>query len=436
MSLSSLIVQRDVATMRQVEEALARQVIYGGDLVTNLLEVARVDEAILTPLLAESMHLSAAPSGELPPPPESVRALISAELAVQRSLVPLEASNDRLVLAVVEPLPAEVRDQLSQAIGLRIDEVAAPAVRVWQAVARAYGVQLERRMQRLIGRISGDPTVTGSLPPLGASVPPAAPPARSGRPSRPPPRPAGSPPTVGALAGAYGDARPTPDGRPSARRRATLTSFPAVRGPAEYSSGPLSRPEMAAATTSSASIRPSSDAIAVDRHALLQRPPSQSLRPTRRRRGPLTLDAARAEAEEVTDRDGLLDLFFDFSRQFFDYAVLFLVQADIAEGRDAFGSGASRERVLGIGVPLDLPGLLASAREKRLPLVATAAPDGLDAQLLADMHRPPGAGCWFITPRDCATPGCRSKPKPRWRSIIARRSPRGWRPRRSKYTAA
>ena len=47
--------------MRQVEEALARQVIYGGDLVTNLLEVARVDEAVLTGLLAESMRLSPAP---------------------------------------------------------------------------------------------------------------------------------------------------------------------------------------------------------------------------------------------------------------------------------------------------------------------------------------------------------------------------------------
>src|SRR5580698_1871267 len=62
MSLSSLIVQRQVATMRQVEEALARQVIYGGDLVTNLLEVALVDESILVELLAVSLHLPRAPA--------------------------------------------------------------------------------------------------------------------------------------------------------------------------------------------------------------------------------------------------------------------------------------------------------------------------------------------------------------------------------------
>jgi len=89
MSLSSLIVQRDVATMRQVEEALARQVIYGGDLVTNVLEVTRVDENVLTPLLAESMHLPPAPAGELPLPAEAVRAYVPAEIAVQRSMIPL-----------------------------------------------------------------------------------------------------------------------------------------------------------------------------------------------------------------------------------------------------------------------------------------------------------------------------------------------------------
>ena len=65
MSLSSLIVQREVATIREVEEALARQVIYGGDLLTNLLEVARLDEGVLTALLGAPLSvLPAAPPAE------------------------------------------------------------------------------------------------------------------------------------------------------------------------------------------------------------------------------------------------------------------------------------------------------------------------------------------------------------------------------------
>src|SRR5579863_7916379 len=122
MSLSSLIVQRDVATMRQVEEALARQVIYGGDLVTNLLEVARVDEAVLTGLLAESMRLPAAPAGELPSPAESIRSLVPQDIAVQRTVAPLGVEGDKLLLAVAEALPADVQEQLGFALGMNIEQ--------------------------------------------------------------------------------------------------------------------------------------------------------------------------------------------------------------------------------------------------------------------------------------------------------------------------
>ncbi|MGH7298393.1 MAG: hypothetical protein ACRELB_25865, partial [Polyangiaceae bacterium] len=186
MSLSSLVVAREVATMRQVEEALARQVIYGGDLVTNLLEVARVDEAVLTDLLAESMRLAAAPSGELPVAGERVRGLLPPEMAAQRAVVPLALEGERLVLAVAEPMPGDLQEELAFALGMTIEQRAAPAVRVKQAISRIYGVPLERRMQRLIARLSGEASSSGSTPPpLGLAPaivqpprPPSAPPVR------------------------------------------------------------------------------------------------------------------------------------------------------------------------------------------------------------------------------------------------------------------
>src|ERR1700737_2714136 len=101
-------------------------------------------------------------------------------------------------------------------------------------------------------------------------------------------------------------------------------------------------------------------------------------RPTRRRRGPITPDVVKSELEEAEDRDAILDLFFDFTRQFFDYAALFLVQADVAEGRDSFGDGAPRGRVIAIAVPLELPSLLATSRERRAPVLSPAGHDVLD----------------------------------------------------------
>ena len=343
--------------MRQVEEALARQVIYGGDLVTNLLEVARLDEPAVVQLMAESMNLVAAPFGELPIPQGSVRDLVPGELASQQTLVPLVIEDGKLVLAVSEPLPADAEEQLGFALGLGIEQRAAPAVRVRQAIARVYGAPLERRMERLIARLAGATGGSGSMPP-----------------------PLGAPPPV-VLA-------PRPPSAPPPRT--TARSFPAAGASAPPDApGTPPIPASAAPPVASFDSEPPSAPLGVRRSALPRHhDPGPGPRAVRRRRGPLTLDAAKAEAEEAADRDALLDLYFDFSRQFFDYAALFIVHADIAEGRDAFGTGASREKVVGIGVPLDLPGLLSTARDRRASVVARPQGDGLDAVLLADLLRP------------------------------------------------
>src|ERR1700722_4947751 len=129
MSLSSLIVQREIATIRQVEEALARQVLYGGDLVTNLLEVAKLDEGTLTNLLAESFGLSPATLGPLPAPTEQARALVGPEMATTRAMVPLSIDNGALVIAIAEPLPKETEEELAFALGLVVEQRVAPMVR-------------------------------------------------------------------------------------------------------------------------------------------------------------------------------------------------------------------------------------------------------------------------------------------------------------------
>jgi HEAT repeat protein len=150
-------------------------------------------------------------------------------------------------------------------------------------------------------------------------------------------------------------------------RRATAAGFPAPASAA------------AAEVTGATAADP--------RAGLLQREVAANARAARRRRGPVTMDVGKKEADEATDRDALLDLFFDFSRQYFDYAALFLVHGDIAEGREAFGAGAPRERVLGIGVPLDLPSTISSVRDKKATTVVKVPADGLDGVLLGDLGR-------------------------------------------------
>lgn len=333
MSLSSLIVQREIASLREVEEALARQVLYGGDLVTNLLEVCRLDEAALLPLVAASLGLAPAPNGELPPPDPEAKRLIAAEVAIERSLAPLSLDRDGLTVAVAAPLAPDVEHELAFALALPISQRIAPLVRIKQALARDYGAPLERRFLRLLRRMtSNDAPERMSYPPI---------------------RNADT--RIGA---------PRP---PSVMPEAPSSNAPPPERP--------SVPQGGGART------------------LVRQREVPSARPPRRRRGAMTVVDARVELEEAAERDAIFDVLFDFVRQYFDYTAVFTAHGELAEGRDAFGDGAARDTVARILVPLDVPSLLSAARTKKAVLQRVPSADGLDSVLMNDLGRSGATGC-------------------------------------------
>ncbi len=105
--------------------------------------------------------------------------------------------------------------------------------------------------------------------------------------------------------------------------------------------------------------------------------------------------AERALLEAQT-RDDVLRAFFDFASQYFDYAALFAVQGDLAEGRDASGAGAPRSRIVGVGVPLDLPSAMSRARDAASYELTRLGSGGLDGALAKDLERRPGRLVLFL----------------------------------------
>jgi len=329
MSLSTLIVQREIASIREVEEALARQVLYGGDLITNLLEVCKLDEAQLLPIVAESLGLPPASPGELPKAEADAMRLVAAEVAVERNLAPLTVDRYGLTVAVAEPLSADVEQELSFALALPISQRIAPLVRIKQALARDYGVPLDRRLQRLLQRMMTNGPRGSSFPPMRSA-------------------------------------------------EIRLGSLAAPRPPSIAPAAPVSKPPER--------VRPSVPPGGSGR-TLVRQTELPTMKPLRRRRGAITVDIARAELEEASERDTIFDLLFEFARQYFDYTAVFIVHGENAEGRDAFGDGAARDKVARISVPLDLPSILASAREKKAMLKCVPAPEGIDPILMSDLGR-------------------------------------------------
>jgi len=370
-SLSSSIVNQQVASVRDVEEALSRQSLYGGDLITNLLELAAVSEERLGMVLAECHDLPPAPTGELAVASEQVRRLVPADVAQRFALYPLDERDGTLTLAVAEPLPAEAEQDLSFSLGAKIVQKVALLVRVRQAIARDYGSPLDRRSLRVLARLSGRPDPSPSSLPSGPE--------------------------------ASFSRRPQPTARPEQSAAEPKVAKPQSAEPKslELKSAPVKSSPQSAQPKSSPAKAPSIQprvprAPALPDFSSLARPSD----PARQRRlGPFTAAMAERALAEAQTRDDVLRAFFDFSSQYFDYAALFAVQGDLAEGRDASGAGAARSRVVAVGVPLDLPSAMSRARDAETYELTRLASGGLDGALAKDLERRPGRQVLFLPVR-------------------------------------
>ncbi len=415
-TLSSAIVKQGVASVSDVEQALARQTLYGGDLATNLLEITSVSEARLAEVLSEVHGAPAASVGELPRARDDVLRLVPGDLTQRQGIYPLEEREGTLLIAVSEPLAGEVEQDLSFALGVRIEQRTAPLVRIRQAIARDYGLPLERRMLRLLAKLEGRPDPSpSSLPapttaaqelgslPRPESVPP------FGYPT------AAASPTTGE---AHSPNRAVPD-RPSGRRSSTLTGVAPpsqAQPPAEAVTPPTPAPgetsenrkstltgvappsvapqERPAPVPPSAAAEPSPVAPVVAVSDRPSQPPSMRVPP---RRGPYLGALAEHDLASARSRDSVMRAFFDYAAQYFEYSALFAVHGEIAEGREARGPGADRRQIRSIGVPLDLPGALRTVQLEGSHKILRLGTSGLDGSLNKDLRRT-GRGAALLLP--------------------------------------
>lgn len=346
-TLSTSLINNQVASARDVEEALARQVMYGGDLATNLLELAAVSETTLAELVARDFALDPAPAAELPRAEPSTLRLVPGDLAWRYGLYPLSEQHGELVVAVAEPLAPEVEQDLGFALGVRIVQRAALLVRVRQAIARDYNLTLDRRSSRIIAKLSGAPD------PLPSSAPDR-----------------NSTAVVPQLP--LPDSLPPPDAQRSGVPAAPTRNEIASPAPTATSSPPRRELQSGSASPLNRFLEP------------VRRPSAQ------RRVGPYTVAMAERDLLRATTRNELVHALFDFASQYFDYTALFAVHGDLAEGLEAHGPGAGRARVNAIGVPLDLPSSLAAARDQGTWQLLRLASAGIDGALLKDLERKPG----------------------------------------------
>ncbi len=134
MRLGELLLHAKLITRDALDDALESQVVHGGRLGTNLVELGHVQEADLARTLGQQ-HQVAYASGHMVPDQVALK-LVASNFADDKDLLPMRVDATRLTVAMVNPRDIEARDQLGFKTGKRVVPVVVPEFRMNQLLRR------------------------------------------------------------------------------------------------------------------------------------------------------------------------------------------------------------------------------------------------------------------------------------------------------------
>ena len=141
--LGTLLLRDAVISLNQLEEALRSQMLYGGRLGTNLVELGSIDLDTLGVYLSRVHGVPLATEAELSAADPDAAALIGARLAARARALPLgpdPAERGRLAVAMADPLDDALVADLARRAGCPISPRVAPEMRIAAYLEERLGV--------------------------------------------------------------------------------------------------------------------------------------------------------------------------------------------------------------------------------------------------------------------------------------------------------
>jgi len=137
--LGELLLAEKLVTVDQLEEALEAQVVHGGRLGTNLVELGFLQEADLARMLGRQHNLPYA-AGEMAPDPQAL-ALVDRQFYDDHDVLPMRMDATRLTVAILHPNQRKALEALAFKASKRVVAVVIPEFRMNQLLrkyARAF----------------------------------------------------------------------------------------------------------------------------------------------------------------------------------------------------------------------------------------------------------------------------------------------------------
>ncbi len=309
-------VEMGLCTAERVAEALDGQVLFGGRLGTNLLELGAVNEEALARALSRR-HGTRALWGALLVD-EHVLRLLRRELVDRLEVVPYALAGKRLSVLCCDPSDLARLDEVAFATGKLVEPVVVPEARLWAILRAQYALErplrgLEVDWTRLKRAIPFEPGRVPSGPDLMGEE---------------------------EFEALYGTG--------------AGTGGPASTPASDRFGGTLVTDEEVLATLQEEASALHAGAARVEVGA----PPRPPV-------APLRFDEAVAALEGVQDRNAIARIVLRYARSRFRRAVLLVVHARGADGWEGLGEGLTLQAVARVHVPLDRPGVVRTVVQSR-----------------------------------------------------------------------
>jgi hypothetical protein len=365
MRLGEKLVHDRLITVDQLEKALRSQVIYGGRLGTNLVELGFIELDALARALAEQKGVPAALEKHLQAIDPATLSLLPSRLAEKHQAIPIglaRLTGRQLVVSFIEPDRLSAIDEIGFATGSRITPCVAPEIRMMHYLEKLYGIPRKNRFLR-IDRGTGVPTVERRRY-LDADF-------GGGYSSEP----------VPGVTLAVEVPEPIQLPRPTATPRSTRDTQPELRVPTpppgmeRTASAPPAPLPISVALQAAAEAK--AKANAKTKTNARQEPASQSQSIA----GPaLSLADALWRLAAATTRDEVGDTIVDHLRSAYACGLVLIAKEGVALGWKGFAPDCPIERIESLALPLTVPSMLRLAYEGKAVFRGAPPPDGQPIQ--------------------------------------------------------
>ena len=163
--IGQILIKENAITEAQLDEAIQAQVIYGGKLGTNLVELDLIDLAALSKGLSLKFKVPTIDDSQIKTCSEDILNLLGKKLAAKYRCVPLSLEGSRLSILMEDPTNLSAFDDIAFATGKKIEPYVAPELIIVTLLEKYYGIQRDMRYIRVSPATPQPPQPEVEVPP-------------------------------------------------------------------------------------------------------------------------------------------------------------------------------------------------------------------------------------------------------------------------------